>query len=173
MKILLNLACWFFIVLSITLVITALVQFWPYIDFILIGNSDYKTATGVVGASFSTLSKDNRSPSTEFKNVESKTVEINFTDEDDNFFQVTIHPVFLNVKEGKEIPVKYYSNEFARNQSKERKANGDYSPEYVSGCPAPLIYSLEKPIIFLLAAFIAFILSYVPQFIKNSQHFIL
>ncbi len=171
MKILLNLVSWFFVILSIVLVITAFVHFWPYIDFVIIGNKEYKTATGIVGASYSTLSKSTREgPSTEFATAESKTVQINFTDEDDNFFKVTFYPVFLNVKNGKKIKVKYYANDFSRNQAKERRENGDFSPEYVSGCPVPLIYSLEKPLIFLLAALVAFILRYVPLFIMNDPH---
>ena len=169
MKILLTLLSWFFVLLSISSVLTALYFFYPYIDYILIGNDDYKTTTGVVGQSYSTFSKSaTASPGSSMETVVSKTVEIRFADEENNIFQITIKPVFLNIEKGKEIPVKYFVSELEKEWANEEKQSDSPRPIGLSGCPIPIIYSLEKPIIFLLAALIAFILRYVPLFIKNS-----
>ena len=173
-------ASWFFILLSVTFVITAFVHFWPYIDYVVIGKhgnrvngvihyKHYTTAIGTVGASFSSLSKSNsESPATSFATAESKTAEIRFVDEDDNFFQITIHPVFLNVKAGKKIPVKYFLTEWDKESVQEQKLNKTSHAIKVNGAPIPLQYHIARPILFLIAAVIAFILRYVPLFILNS-----
>jgi hypothetical protein len=176
MRIAFSIASVVMLLLAVASFITAVINFWPILDYIIPGatSGEVKEAEGVVSDVTTSTSRTTSVRTGNSYSTGSTTVTIRFNDDRGHLFEIMSHPIFKSFKEKDKVRVIYFVNKYdeqnADEFAKKAKETGDQYPtaEMVTGIPKSWFLWLERPIIFIVIGIVLLILRFPVGMIKQT-----